>query len=106
MPPFAWAVDWDIICCHDVGWKDDAEWTLTNVSTTSAMSRISMSVLLSWFSECRLAATVAPSVVKQMGDHGCWRGTSSGSPRLSQLFEFFSVTYHKNEYVRKNHDFL
>ena len=29
MPPFAWAVDWDIICCHDTSWKDDAEWTLT-----------------------------------------------------------------------------
>ena len=30
MPPFAWAVDWDIIYCHDASWKDDAEWTLTN----------------------------------------------------------------------------
>ena len=29
---------------------------LLNVSTTSAMSRVPMSALLSWFSECRPAA--------------------------------------------------
>ena len=32
MPPFAWAVDWDIIYCHDTSWKDDAEWTLTYIT--------------------------------------------------------------------------
>ena len=32
MPPSAWAVDWDIIYCHDASWKDDAEWTLTGKS--------------------------------------------------------------------------
>ena len=36
MPPFAWAVDWDIIYCHDASWKDDAEWTLTHLSAVVA----------------------------------------------------------------------
>ena len=38
-----------------------------NVSTTSAMSRVTMSALLSWFSECRPAAVAAPSAAKRTG---------------------------------------
>ena len=46
---------------------------LLNVSTTSAMSRVPMSALLSWFSECRPAAVAAPSAARRTGAHGCWR---------------------------------
>ena len=46
-----------------------------NVSTTSAMSRVSMSALLSWFSECYSVATAVLSVAKRTGAHGCWRGS-------------------------------
>ena len=46
---------------------------LPNVSTTSAMSRVPMSALLSWLSECRPAAVAAPSAARRTGAHGCWR---------------------------------
>ena len=36
----AMRVDWDIIYCHDVGWKDDAEWTLTGSMGSSDARRL------------------------------------------------------------------
>ena len=40
MLPFAWAVDWDIIYCHDASWKDDAEWTLTDMKVINPNVRL------------------------------------------------------------------